>query len=300
MFERLVGQSEVKGRLDFYAKAHKAGSIIPPIMLNGAKGLGKTEFAKEFAKGIKRKLLEINCGTIRNAQQFFEQVFMPAIAGEEITVLLDECHALPKDLVEVFLTVFNTEGSKSKQVSIGEGFATFDFEKQNFLFATTELHKIFDPLKDRMTIVDFKPYVPKELAHIIQKKIDWVQFDKVVLDQIADTVRGNARSAIKRALEIKAFCEINNNPKVDAKAWLKIKQILGIKPQGLTNLEVQILDILKSNGPSSLQMLSAVTGMSRSAIQLEAENNLLRSGFMEIDGKRKITGKGTNILKELA
>ena len=82
--------------------------------------------------------------------------------------------------------------------------------------------------------------------------------------------------------------------------WLKIKQILGIKPQGLTNLEVQILDILKSNGPSSLQMLSAVTGMSRSAIQLEAENNLLRSGFMEIDGKRKITGKGTNILKELA
>lgn len=300
MFERLVGQSEVKGRLDFYAKAHKAGSIIPPIMLNGAKGLGKTEFAKEFAKGIKRKLLEINCGTIRNAQQFFEQVFMPAIAGEEITVLLDECHALPKDLVEVFLTVFNTEGSKSKQVSIGEGFATFDFEKQNFLFATTELHKIFDPLKDRMTIVDFKPYVPKELAHIIQKKIDWVQFDKVVLDQIADTVRGNARSAIKRALEIKAFCEINNNPKVDAKAWLKIKQILGIKPQGLTNLEVQILDILKSNGPSSLQMLSAVTGMSRSAIQLEAENNLLRSGFMEIDGKRKITVKGTNILKELA
>lgn len=300
MFERLVGQSEVKGRLDFYAKAHKAGSIIPPIMLNGAKGLGKTEFAKEFAKGIKRKLLEINCGTIRNAQQFFEQVFMPAIAGEEITVLLDECHALPKDLVEVFLTVFNTEGSKSKQVSIGEGFATFDFEKQNFLFATTELHKIFDPLKDRMTIVDFKPYVPKELTHIIQKKIDWVQFDKVVLDQIADTVRGNARSAIKRALEIKAFCEINNNPNVDAKAWLKIKQILGIKPQGLTNLEVQILDILKSNGPSSLQMLSAVTGMSRSAIQLEAENNLLRSGFMEIDGKRKITVKGTNILKELA
>jgi Holliday junction resolvasome RuvABC ATP-dependent DNA helicase subunit len=300
MFEKLVGQSEVKGRLGFYAKAHKAGSIIPPIMLNGAKGLGKTEFAKDFARGIKRKLLEINCGTIRNSQQFFEQVFMPAIAGEEITVLFDECHALPKDLVEVFLTVFNTEGAKSKQVSIGEGFATFEFQKQNFLFATTELHKIFDPLKDRMTIVDFKPYVSKELAHIIQKKIDWIQFDGSVLSQIAETVRGNARSAIKRALEIKAFCEINNNPRIDSKAWVKMKQLLGIKPHGLTNLEVQILDVLKSNGPSSLQMLSAVTGMSRSAIQLDAENNLLRSGFMEIDGKRKITVKGSKILKELA
>jgi Holliday junction resolvasome RuvABC ATP-dependent DNA helicase subunit len=79
-----------------------------------------------------------------------------------------------------------------------------------------------------------------------------------------------------------------------------MKQLLGIKPHGLTNLEVQILDVLKSNGPSSLQMLSAVTGMSRSAIQLDAENNLLRSGFMEIDGKRKITVKGSKILKELA
>lgn len=300
MFEKLVGQSEVKGRLGFYAKAHKAGSIIPPIMLNGAKGLGKTEFAKDFARGINRKLLEINCGTIRNSQQFFEQVFMPAIAGEEMTVLFDECHALPKDLVEVFLTAFNVEGAKQKMVSIGDGFATFDFEKQNFLFATTELHKIFDPLKDRMTIVDFKPYSSNDLAHIIQKKIDWVQFDKSILSQIADTVRGNARSAIKRALEIKAFCEINNNPRINVKAWAKMKHLLGIKPYGLTNLEVQILDILKSNGPSSLQMLSAVTGMSRSAIQLDAENNLLRSGFMEIDGKRKITIKGAKIMKELA
>lgn len=300
MFETLVGQTEVKNRLGFYAKAHKAGSIIPPIMLNGAKGLGKTEFAKDFAKGIKKRLLEINCGTIRNAQQFFEQVFMPAIAGEEITILFDECHALPNDLVEVFLTAFNVEGAKTKQVSIGEGFATFDFQKQNFLFATTELHKIFDPLKDRMTIIDFKPYNSKDLAHIIKKKLSWVEFDDSILSQIADTVRGNARSAIKRALEIKAFCEIKNKSKIRAADWVEMKRLLGIKPHGLTNLEVQILDVLKSNGPSSLQMLSAVTGMSRSAIQLDAENNLLRSGFMEIDGKRKITEKGTSILKELS
>lgn len=300
MFDTLIGQQEVKNRLGFYAKAHKSGTIIPPIMFNGAKGLGKTEFAKEFAKGIKRKLLEINCGTIRNANQFFEQVFIPAIADEEITVLFDECHALPQDLVEVFLTVFNVEGRKSKQVAFAEGFATFDFTKQNFLFATTELHKIFDPLKDRMTIVDFKQYNPKELAHIISNKVDWVTYKDEVLAEIADTVRGNARSAIKRALEIKAFCNIKNIRSIDAKAWKEIKTTLGIKPFGLTNLEVQILDILKSNGPSSLQMLSAVTGMSRSAIQLDAENNLLRSGFMEIDGKRKITVKGSNILKQLS
>jgi ribosomal protein S19E (S16A) len=46
-------------------------------------------------------------------------------------------------------------------------------------------------------------------------------------------------------------------------------------------------------------MLSAITGMSRQAIQLEAENNLLRRGFMEIDGKRKITNKGKKILDKI-
>lgn len=299
MFKELVGQKEVKSKLGFYAKAHKAGAIVPPIMFNGAKGLGKTEFAKQFAKGIDRKLLEINCGTIRNAQQFFEQVFMTAIAGNEITVLLDECHALPKDLTEIFLTVFNTEGAKKKEVSIGDGFATFDFTKQNFLFATTEMHKIFDPLKDRMTIVDFETYSPVDLASIIQKKVSWVNYDKGILDEVADTVRGNARSAVKRALEVKAFCNVKNKDTLSRAYWNEMKKVLGIRPFGLSNLEVQILKTLKSNGPSSLQMLSAVTGMSRSAIQRDAENNLLRSGFLEIDGKRKLTTKGRTVLERV-
>jgi Holliday junction resolvasome RuvABC ATP-dependent DNA helicase subunit len=81
--------------------------------------------------------------------------------------------------------------------------------------------------------------------------------------------------------------------------WQDMKKVLGIRPFGLSNLEVQILSILKTNGPSSLQMLSAKTGMSRSAIQLDAENNLLRSSFMEIDGKRKITAKGKQILESV-
>ena len=36
---------------------------------------------------------------------------------------------------------------------------------------------------------------------------------------------------------------------------------LGIKPLGLSNIEIEILSILKERGNCSLQMLSAVTGM---------------------------------------
>jgi hypothetical protein len=46
-------------------------------------------------------------------------------------------------------------------------------------------------------------------------------------------------------------------------------------------------------------MLSAVTGMSRTAIQKEAELYLLKRGLMKIDGQREISGKGMNILQKI-
>lgn len=302
MFKKLIGQKEVKSRLGFYANLFNAGYVVPPIMLNAAKGLGKTAFATEFhseTKGAGRKFIEINCGTIRNAEQFFDQVFVPQIAGQEVTVLFDECHALPRDLTNIFLTAFNVEGVKKKLVSVAEGFMEFNFEKQIYLFATTELHKLFDPLKDRLTIIDFKQYSDEELAGIMTAKVDWVNYEDGVIDSIVSTVRGNARSAIKRVLQIQSWCELSKISTMCHVEWGKMRNKFGILPFGLTNIEVQILRALNKRGACSLQMLSAITGMSRQAIQLEAENNLLRKGFMDIDGKRKITNKGTKILEQI-
>lgn len=302
MFDALIGQKEVKSRLSFYANLFNSGFVVPPIMLNAAKGLGKTAFAKEFHVATKdndRKFIEINCGTIRNSEQFFEQVFMPQIAGKNVTVLFDECHALPKDLTDVFLTAFNVEGAKEKTVSVGDWFVNFEFNKQIYLFATTELHKLFDPLKDRLTIIDFKEYSEKELMQMMINKVDWVKYHHGVLESIVTTVKGNARSAIKRVLEVRDWCNRYRISEMCHGEWGKMKKKFGILPFGLTNVEIQILRALQARGACSLQMLSAITGMSRQAIQREAENNLLRRGFMDIDGKRKITTMGTRILEQI-
>ena len=66
---------------------------------------------------------------------------------------------------------------------------------------------------------------------------------------------------------------------------------------GLSNIEVEILRILDERGDCTLQMLSSVTGMSRSALQRDAEIYLLRQGLLKIDGLRKITKKGVDLLK---
>jgi Holliday junction resolvasome RuvABC ATP-dependent DNA helicase subunit len=302
MFNKLIGQKEVKSQLGFYADLFNAGFVVPPIMLNAAKGLGKTAFATAFHEETKqssRKFIEINCGTIRNAEQFFDQFFVPQVMGQNVTVLFDECHALPKDLTNIFLTAFNVEGAEKKLVSVAEGFMEFDFKKQVYLFATTELHKLFDPLKDRLTIIDFKQYDEKELGAIMKNKVDWVDYKDGVMDSIVSCVKGNARSAIKLSLKIQDWCNRHRISSMSHGEWSKMKAHFNILPFGLTNIEVQILRALHKRGACSLQMLSAITGMSRQAIQQEAENNLLRKGFMDIDGKRKITNKGTKILEQI-
>ena len=92
------------------------------------------------------------------------------------------------------------------------------------------------------------------------------------------------------------YCESNNKKDFTNKDWKAIRHTLGIKAMGLSNIEIEILSILKERGSCSLQMLSAVTGMSRTAIQRDAEIYLLKRGLMKINGTREITGKGLNVI----
>ena len=302
IFDGLIGQDNVKKKLSFYLKAFNKTSICPFLNFVGAKGLGKTEFAKSFARnltnedGSKRPFIEINCSTIKNNEAFFEQIFLPVIANNEVTILLDEAHALPKDLTNAFLTIFNTESSHVKDFHWEEQVFTFNFKKQTFLFATTESDKLFPPLKDRLTTIDFEPYKYIELGKILHSKIPDVKFEDDALEKLSKTTRGNARNAVMRAKEIMLFCEAENSPNFTNESYEKFCETLGILPHGITCTEKQILEILEERGSCTLAMLSASTGLSPSSIRADHELYLLRKNFMQIDGKRKITSHGKKLL----
>jgi len=302
IFDGLIGQDNVKRKLSFYLKAFNKTSICPFLNFVGAKGLGKTEFAKAFARnltnqdGSPRPFLEINCSTIKNNEAFFEQIFLQVIANNEVTILLDEAHALPKDLTNAFLTIFNTEKDHVKDFHWEEQVFTFNFKKQTFLFATTESDKLFPPLKDRLTTIDFEPYAYSELGQILQTKVPDVNFTADALYQISKTTRGNARNAVMRAKEIMLFCEAENCPNFDGASFEKFCDTLGILPHGITCTEKQLLQILAERGACTLSMLSASTGLSTTSIRADHELYLLRKNFMQIDGKRKITSDGRKVL----
>lgn len=306
MFDNLIGQSEIKDQLGFYSKAFQKTGTVPFILLNGAKGLGKTEFLKAFSKtitnsdGKPRPMLELNSSTIKNNTMFFEQIFMPIVQGNEVTLFFDECHALPNDLVMAFLSILNTERTPYKEFNWREYTFTFDFTKISMIFATTELDKLFPPLKDRLTVLDFKPYNQNELAAIIKGRLPDVEFEDGLLEDIATTTRGNARDAVKRAKQIELYCETNNSSLFFMDEWNSLRKVLGIKPLGLSNTELQVLDILHTRGPSTLQTIAAVTGMSRTAIQKDAELYLLQRGLMKINGVRELTRAGSDLIKQMS
>jgi Holliday junction resolvasome RuvABC ATP-dependent DNA helicase subunit len=231
---------------------------------------------------------------------FFEQIFMPIVQGNEVTLFFDECHALPNDLVMAFLSILNTERTPYKEFNWREYTFTFDFTKISMIFATTELDKLFPPLKDRLTVLDFKPYNQNELAAIIKGRLQDVEFEDGLLEEIATTTRGNARDAVKRAKQIELYCETNNSNLFLRDEWNDLRKVLGIKPLGLSNTELQVLEILNTRGPSTLQTIAAVTGMSRTAIQKDAELYLLQRGLMKINGVRELTKAGSDLIKQMS
>jgi len=301
-FDKLVGQVSVKKKLGFYLEAYNSTSIVPFLNFVGAKGLGKTEFAREFGRNIlnaagnKRTFVEINSSTVKGVSQFFEQIYLPFILDKEVTIFFDEAHALPKEVVMVFLSIFNTENGSEKTVVHKETSYTFDFKKHSFLFATTESDKIFAPFKDRLITVDFDNYSQEDLSQIFLNNLQNITFAPDALDYISSTFRGNARNCVHRVKDIQ-FYSLSRN--VNHFSMTEIKDLcdtLGILPQGCTQIEWRILNILRKEGRQSLQGLSARTGLSRSSIQKDHENYLLSRGYMEIDMQRIITAKGCSLL----
>jgi Holliday junction resolvasome RuvABC ATP-dependent DNA helicase subunit len=279
-FSHIIGQDHIKRQLSFYLDAYKVSGVLPFLMFNGQRGIGKTEFARAVGAACKKTFYEINSASIKNEKQFFEQM-MPQIQGTECCLLFDESHELPKKLITAFLTIMNTEKKTVVHYTYQDVEYTFDFTQMSFIFATTEMDRLFAPFKDRLTVVDFVPYSNSEVK------------------DISTTIRGNARSAVKRAKEIEMYCEAKNNPDFSTEDWASLCHKANINKRGLSNTEVQILSALKERGPLTLTMLSAITGLSVQALRKDAELHLLKMNLLRIDTKREITSQGLRLLETI-
>lgn len=305
LFPDIVGQSNAKRVLDFFCRGYEKTSRIPHLMFVAPKGCGKTTMAKATARRLKsinkdKKYFEINCSTLKNVKQFFNQIAIPYMQDREATILFDECSEIPKDVTMALLTILNPNPDHQTSFSFEDYTIDFDFRQLSFMFATTETQSVFHALMDRLERVDLEEYSLSEMGEIVGMNLD-LKIEAKALEDISSVLRGNARAAQKMAQKIESYCEMNNTKVFKLEDWNTLSKILSIFPLGLNTTEILLLNILKDNKDCSLTNLAAKTGISKHAVQRDFEIYLQKHSLMDITtAGRNITAKGLDYLKKLA
>ena len=307
LFPEIVGQEQAKKKLAFFHRGYRATNIIPHLMFIAPKGCGKTMLAKAMGKKLNRReddkpktFLELNCSTIKNVKQFFNQVVIPHISQKECTILFDEASELPKDVTMALLTMLNPNEANRNEFSFEDYVVDLDFRNHSFIFATTEAHKIFHALMDRCERIDLEEYTYGHLGTIVGRKMQDVTFEKGMLEDVASVLRGNARAAQKMAGNLKTYLASKMSKRFTKNDWETVKNELGILPLGVNRIELQILRALKEKKDCSLTHLGAVTGLTTQCIRQDFELFLQKTRLIDISTNgRSLTAKGHKYLKEL-
>tara|TARA_B100000287_G_scaffold373974_1_gene373489 strand:- start:79 stop:1041 length:963 start_codon:yes stop_codon:yes gene_type:complete len=307
LFPNIVGQDAAKRQLEFYLQGYNATSVIPHIMFTAPRGCGKTLMAKGLARHLKnketgraKKFFEINCSTLKNVKQFFNQIVVPHLVNNDATILFDEASELPKDLTMALLTILNPNAENRTTFAYDDYNVDFDFRRLSFVFCTTEAQQVFHALMDRMERIDLEEYSYDDLGTIVRRALIDYNIDDKALERISKVLRGNARAAQKMAGKLKLYMDGFGQKKFGLDDWKQLRHTLGILPLGLSKIELQVLRILLEKKECSLTHLAAKTSLTKGCLQRDYELYLQKMNLMEIStAGRKITKKGKDYLDRL-
>jgi Holliday junction resolvasome RuvABC ATP-dependent DNA helicase subunit len=227
-FDKIIGQEKVKKRLNFFIEAQNTSLLSPHILFVAPRGCGKTLLAQTYAsnlvnkEGKKRKLITINFSSLVKLKQFVNDVLLPYVAGKEVTILFDEASEIPRDITMALLTILNPNKENKNSFSYSDLNLDFDFKKVTFLFATTEAHKIFHALIDRLERIDLEEYSSEDLATIVKNNVTSDITHKVI-NEVSKVLRGNARKATQMANHINLYLSTSDNKSFDTKSWNDFK-----------------------------------------------------------------------------
>ena len=297
-FENIIGQNSVKSTLSLYIDAFKETGRLPFINFTAEKGGGKSNLARAFRHGLRRPdgskppILEVNSATIKDANQFFEQVY-PTWVNAGAVLFLDELHTLPQKLQSVFLSVLEVKKDPVRMVEFDGVPYEFDFRNISFIGATTNQNLLLEPLQDRLRNVALEEYKIEEIFEIFENNLEnLVEILPCAKEEIYSCFRGNPRDAVVKAEDLKTFSAANKCKQITKQIWDSFSKTMGVGPLGLNNSEIKIIKAVGKKREASLTDVASVTGFDRSFIQRSLEAILVRKNLLTIDGKRKLTADG--------
>jgi Holliday junction resolvasome RuvABC ATP-dependent DNA helicase subunit len=304
----LIGQTAAKNRLNFYLNGYSNSKVFPNMIFVAPKGIGKTHFATHVGKllsticGETKHFLCINSSSIKNFNRFAEDIYFNYINDKHVTLFFDEIHECNEKIITAFLSILNPTSINRNVYQHEDSILEFNFKKFTFMAATTERHKVFPPLLDRLTEINLEDYTEDEIAKIIEQNLpqDMIA-TKDALTLLSHYCRNTARQAAKLGGKegISNFLACKQKKIFTLSDAKELIEILGLYPNGLTVLEINALKLIKDKDNVSSTYLSNSMGLSRESYQ-NIEGFLMKHHLISIENcKRSITDKGKKYLKNI-
>jgi len=285
-FDDYLGQRELKEKLAVYTQAAKMrNEPLDHLLLFGPPGLGKTTLSQIMAHvmGVGIKV----CSGPMMERTGDLVAILSSLEPKDI-LFIDEIHRMPTNVEEV---LYSAMEHFRVDVIIGQGAGAKSINLPIHPFtlvgATTKSGMISAPLRSRFGIserLDF--YSDDELCQIIEQSAAFLQFNitQSAALKIACCARGTPRIAKKLLRRVRDFAQVHNNNNTDDAAVIKALNFLGIDEEGLTKVDMLLLQKIVEHfngGPVGLETLASLIGEDKETIEAVYEPFLMRKGYLE-------------------
>jgi Holliday junction resolvasome RuvABC ATP-dependent DNA helicase subunit len=281
---------------------------LNPIGLVGPRSTGKTELARRIAAALGVPVIQLSETNLTSAEDLAQElersardrgdpmrVYQADGGGQRMrcpptVVFIDEVHLLGRRIQDALLTA--TEPDDRTLIARGR---TIDTSQVTFLMATTDVGRLREAFRSRLTLLELSEYTVPELVEILRSH----RGDRRRFPDAAEELGDEALAAIgvagrlvpRQALQLlrdvsEAVALGDAQPSAEGvRSYLYATRT--VDASGLTQRDYRYLGALYPDRRKGVESLAVELGEDPTTVEYEIEPYLIRQGFVE----RHISGR---------